>query len=82
MLIGSLKQQNLTAHGSLKNKEDIIYKLENHIEDYKHKLNQMNDEYLRIDENFKINTKELSNVQIAKEDLEHKVNFRKYFINL
>lgn len=45
------------------------------MQDCKSKLNQLNDDYLKLEDKYRLNIDDLNNLQSLKEDLEHKVSF-------
>lgn len=79
IVIGNLKQQSVSLQCSSKSKEENIYKLENQLEDCKTKLNQVNEDYLRLEDKYKLSLDDFNNLQNVKNDLENKV-FIEFFI--
>lgn len=73
IVIGNLKQQNVGLQCSCKSKEEHIFQLETQLEDCKSKLNKINDDYLRLEDRYKLSGDDVNNLQSIKEDLEHKV---------
>ncbi len=48
--------------------------IENQLEDLKIKLNHINDDYLSLEDKYKLNSEDLISLQNLKEELEHKVD--------
>ena len=73
IVIGNLKQQNVGLQCSCKSKEEHIYQLETQLEDCKTKLNRINEDFLLLEDKYKLRADDVNNLQSIKEDLEHKV---------
>ena len=82
LVMSNLKQQNVGYQCAIKSKEENMIHVEKQFEDCRMKLKQSNEEIMRLDDQIKAYSNEISNLQNIKEDLENKVAMRLFFYSV